>query len=94
MNIVWKKWKSDFVYKCQTGFPIADKTVPENRKDSIREIHDKDTIKFFLQFSSVSPPRELNDTETAFKQPPTFVSFIWIKGSSMKFLDFITHLTL
>jgi len=95
MNIIWKKHFSDFVYKCQTGTPIGTKPNLDGRKDKMKEIYNQDMIKFFLQFSSINRKKELIDLDQSIKQQQQFlVSFIWIKGPTMKYLDFISNLSI
>ena len=50
MNIVWKKWNSDFIYKCQTGVPLSKNESIDIRKDH-QAMYDNDSIKFFVHFS-------------------------------------------
>ena len=95
MNIIWKKYFSNYVYKCQTGIPITTKPNLDGRKEKIKEQYAQDMIKFFLQFSSLPRKMDLSDLDQTIKQQHQFlVSFIWIKGPTMKYLDFISNLNL
>ena len=96
MNIVWKNWGSDFVYKCQSGIPFTQNSFTDDLKDK-KDIYDNDMIKFFLQFSSFPRKKELIDLDQSVAhQHQILVSFIWIKGPTMKYLDFFSnfHLSL
>ena len=88
MNIVWKNWGSDFVYKCQSGIPISQKGLTDNMKDKRTKIHDNNIIKFFLQFFLFPRKKELIDLDQSVAhQHQILVSFIWIKGPTMKYIE-------
>ena len=84
-RMVWKRWKSDYVYKCETGIPISNK----NKKNSIKQAKDDD-VKFFLHFSLI--PRKKQSYKAEFYKKPMneyLVSLIWIRGKTLKYLDLI-----
>jgi hypothetical protein len=90
MRIVWKKWNSDFVYKCQSGVPIQETRKYNNTNGRMQELYENDLIKFFVHFSSIPKKKELIDFDQRSKNEAEYlVSFIWIKGDTMKYLDFI-----
>ena len=86
MKIIWKKWNSDYIYKCQTGIPINNSETSISKVEAINE---SNMIKFFLHFSSISGKKDNHEFEGMKAESLYLVSFIWIKGSTLKYLDFI-----
>lgn len=86
MKIIWKQWNSSYIYKCQTGIPLnTNKSLNSIKSEVLTE---NNTIKFFLHFSAISGRKEDYDFEGMKSEGLYLVSFIWIKGSSHKYLDF------
>lgn len=93
-KIVWKSWNSEFVYKCETGVPWKDPKVVINN-DKLNDLVEEDLLKFFVNFSSIPKPKQAFDYDINAKQDVEYlVSFIWIKGKTLKFLDFISNFKL
>jgi serine/threonine protein kinase len=64
MKIVWKKWNSDYIYKCQTGIPKSEeKDIKAKINDRINEFYENDMLKFFLHFTQVPRKKEVIDFE-------------------------------
>lgn len=60
MKIVWKKWNSDYIYKCQTGIPKSEEKNLKNKiHERINEFYENDMLKFFLHFTQVSKKKEV-----------------------------------
>ena len=91
LNMIWKRLNSDFVYKCHSGVSISDNEKYEDRA-AYEEFLQKEMIKFFIQFSTVDPQKyktsEITSDEEVKKE--YLWSFIWIKGNSGKFLEFVS----
>ena len=90
MKIIWKQWNSPFIYKCQTGMPIENKLKKRKGSSKLEEFSDNGMIKFFLHFSSISGRKEDLEHEGLKSDSLYLVSFIWIKGNTLKFLDFVS----
>lgn len=90
MKIIWKKWKSDYIYKCQTGVSLKDAPKFAKSNERMNTFYENDMIKFFLHFSSLPRRREIIDLDQRSKHDLEYlVSFIWIKGNTLKYLDFV-----
>jgi serine/threonine protein kinase len=60
LKIVWKKWNSDYIYKCQTGIPKSEEKNLKNKiHERINEFYENDMLKFFLHFTQVSKRKEV-----------------------------------
>lgn len=91
MEIIWKKWNSDYIYKCQTGIPIKDVQKYNKANERIETFYENDLIKFFLHFSILPKKKEILDFDQRSKTESEYlVSFIWIKGNTLKYLDFVS----
>ena len=91
MKMIWKRLNSDFVYKCHNGIPVDEQEKFKDRS-YYKEFSQKEMLKFFIQFSAVDP-RTPNDSAALGKeasQKEYLWSFIWIKGNSVKFLEFVS----
>lgn len=85
-RIVWKKLDSEFVYKCQSGIPRD----PVEGEDIItKDNFEEKMVKFFLQFSRIDTSHESKDSNTEI-QPEYLCSFIWIKGNTTNFSEFVS----
>lgn len=91
MKMIWKRLNSDFVYKWHNGIPVDQQ---EKFKDLsyYKEFSRKEMLKFFIQFSAVDTrtPTDSTPLEKESSQKEYLWSFIWIKGSSVKFLEFVS----
>ena len=90
MKIIWKRWNSDFIYKCQTGVPISQKSGKRKYSGNLEELSENSMIKFFLHISSISGKKDEHEYEGLKQDSLYLVSFIWIKGNTLKFLDFVS----
>lgn len=92
-----KKWKwfgnklnSDYIYKCHSGVSINDNEIFRN-KEKYEEFNSKEMVKFFIQFSSVDNTKLATSIPITSEIKKEFRwSFIWIKGNSSKFLEFVS----
>lgn len=90
MKIIWKQWNSNFIYKCQSGMPIGHKSGKRKSSNKLEEFSENSMIKFFLHFSSISGNKGDHEHEGSKQDSLYLVSFIWIKGNTLKFLDFVS----
>lgn len=103
MGIVWKSWNSEYIYKCQSipydvlhskkkSNTVVKEDLGKNVSERIQEFYQNDLIKFFLHFSAVPKRKDVLDLDPKSKNESEYlVSFIWIKGNTLTFLDFVTQ---
>jgi uncharacterized protein YlzI (FlbEa/FlbD family) len=103
MGIVWKSWNSEYIYKCQSipydTLHLKNKSkstvredVEKNVSERMQEFYQNDLIKFFLHFSAVPKRKDILDLDPKSKNEYEYlISFIWIKGNTLTFLDFVTQ---
>lgn len=86
--MTWKRLNSDYVYKCHSGISISDKQTLKDPQ-YYQEFVNKNMLKFFIQFSAVQADQNQKHTESVQKE--YLCSIIWIKGSTYKFLEFVSE---
>lgn len=87
LQMVWKRLNSDFVYKCENGVAFEDRDKLQDQ-EFLKNFTQKQMLKFFIQFSAVEKRLPHGSTEVSKKE--YLCSFIWIKGNSVKFCEFVS----
>jgi len=90
MTIVWKPWNSEYIYKCQSGIPVNESSK-NDADERMQEFYQNDLLKFFLHFSIIPKRKEILEFDPRARTEAEYlISFIWIKGNTLKYLNFVS----